>query len=200
MANRVPGKSWSVKAGKEAPDPIATGWGLFALQSAKLSELKFPADAMDQGLEWLIGAALKAQPARRDAAGSFAVAMVAFLGKKPDGALLQAVLKAVSEAPPGKGPEERDAQFTYVGAMALRLGDNGALWQSWQARAKVTLQQVARFDDEGNGCPAGSWDALGPADGPRGRVITTALNSLTLEICYGYANVFGIPPQESQNK
>ena len=191
-ANRVPGKSWAVKARKDAPDPIATGWALFALQSARLSELKFPADAMDQGLEWLIGAGLEAQPARRDVAGTFAVAVAAFLGKKLDGDLLQAHLKAISEAPPGKAPEERDALFTFLSAVALRLGDNGALWQSWLDRAKMTLQEVARFDDQGNGCPAGSWDAVGPADGSRGRVITTSLNTLALEICFEYRNVFCI--------
>jgi tetratricopeptide (TPR) repeat protein len=200
VASRVTGKGWAAKAKKDAPDPIATGWALFALQSARLSELKFPADAMDQGLEWLIGATLRAQPARRDVAGTFAAAVASFVGKKPDGELLNAQLKAISEAPPGKGPEKSDALSTFLSSVALRLGDNGPTWQSWGDRAQMTLQEVGRFDDQGNGCPAGSWDPLGPADGPRGRAITTALNLLTLEICFRYVNVFSTLPQGSQNK
>jgi tetratricopeptide (TPR) repeat protein len=187
VASRTPGKGWALKAGKGAPDPVATGWALFALRSAKLSELKFPAEAMDQGLEWLIGAALQAPPARRDVGAAFAVAAATFLGKKLDADLLQAQLKVLPEA------GERDALLTFLSAVSLRLADNGARWQSWRDQATSTLSQMARFDDEGNACPAGSWDPLGAADGPRGRVVTTALNLLTLEVCYGFKNVFCTP-------
>jgi tetratricopeptide (TPR) repeat protein len=188
VASRGPGKGWAVKSRKDAPDSVATGWALIALQSARRSELKLPPDAMDQGLEWLIGAALKAPLAHRDGAGTFAVAAAALLGMKLDGDLLKKSLTAVSEAPPGKEPQEHDALFTFVSAVALRVGDNGALWQSWRDHSKSTLQELARFDDEGNGCPAGSWDAVGPADGTRGRVITTALNTLALETSFEYVN------------
>jgi len=185
-----------VKSRKGGPDPIATGWALFALQSARLSELKVPANAMEQGQEGLIGAMPKAPPARGDVAGIFAAAAASALGRKLDGELL----KAVSGFLPAKEPQEHDALVTFLSAVALRLGDNGVLWQSWVDRAKITLQEVARFDDQGNGCPAGSWDAVGPADGPRGRVITTALHTLTLEICYRFANVFCTSSQQSQSK
>ena len=200
LANRGPARSWAVKGRKDSPDPVATGWALFALQSAKLSELKFPADAAGPGLEWLIGATFQAKPPRRDLAASFTVAAAAFQGKDLDGDFLQPHLKAVSEAPPGKEPQARDALVNFLSAQALRSGENGALWQSWCDRAKATLKEVARLDDGGNGCPGGSWDPVGPADGPRGRVITTALNTLALEICYQYTNVFCAPPPDPQKR
>jgi tetratricopeptide (TPR) repeat protein len=196
VAHRVPDKGWPAKAKKDNPDPIASGWALFALKSAMLSELKVPADAVRQGLEWMIGTTLKARPASRDMAGIFGVAVASFLGNKPDGELLLEVLSPISEALASQEAEGRDALFAYVSAVALRLGDNAVLWQSWRDRTKTTLVRGARFDDEGNACPAGSWDALGPIDGSRGRVITTALNIMTLEIIYRYANVFCLPPAE----
>jgi len=199
VASQGPQKGWAVQSRKEGPDPMATGWALFALKSAVRSELKVPADTLRQGLEWMISATLKARPPDRDMAGLLGIAVASFLGNKPDGAVLVALLKPLSDAPPGKEAEDRDALLTYLSAVALRLGENDTLWKSWRDRAKTALVQAARFDDEGNGCPAGSWDAQGPTDGPRGRVITTALNIMTLEIIYRYATVFCLPPAESDS-
>ncbi len=42
-----------------------------------------------------------------------------------------------------------------------------------------------------SGCKAGSWETEGRWCGEGGRVYATAINALTLEVYYRYANVFG---------
>ena len=88
-------------------------------------------------------------------------------------------------------PATTDFNYWYFGSLALFQydGPEGPMWKKWNEPMKNALvpSQKTRKD----GCVNGSWDPTSRWAEPGGRVWATAINSLTLEIYYRYANVFG---------
>jgi Na+-transporting methylmalonyl-CoA/oxaloacetate decarboxylase gamma subunit len=93
----------------------------------------------------------------------------------------------------GYKQNQMDYYYWYYGSLALymfagpgtELEDTG-YWQKWNQpmkKAVLTGQQKAREGHE-----VGSWDPLSRWSGKTGRVYTTALNALTLEVYYRYDN------------
>lgn len=84
-------------------------------------------------------------------------------------------------------PKDLDAETRYVAAAALYMhdGPKGARWKAWSPDVKEAIVplQVTRRDR----CERGSWEG----ETLRGRLRTTALSGLALEVYYRYANVFG---------
>jgi hypothetical protein len=63
------------------------------------------------------------------------------------------------------------------------------MWKKWNEPMKNALvpnQKTAK-----DGCQNGSWDPASRWGEEGGRVWATAINSLTLEVYYRYAAVFG---------
>ena len=67
-------------------------------------------------------------------------------------------------------------------------GPEGPLWKRWNEPMKQAILPPQRVGD----CPDGSWNPEGNATELQGgRVLATALNVVTMEVFYRYANVFG---------
>jgi len=78
-----------------------------------------------------------------------------------------------------------DYYYWYYGTLAMyQMG--GDFWTSWNDRMKDAL--VNR--QEKQGCLDGSWPCADEWSKTGGRVYTTAINVLSLEIYYRYAKVF----------
>jgi len=75
-----------------------------------------------------------------------------------------------------------DMYYWYYGTYAL-FQYGGAQWKKWNKAMKEALLKTQRR----MGCPDGSWDPIGKWSMVGGRVYSTALNALTLEIYYRYA-------------
>jgi hypothetical protein len=80
-----------------------------------------------------------------------------------------------------------DFYYWYYGSLAL-FQYGGDTWKRWnRAMVKALLPNQWRNKDF---CRNGSWDPVGCWGKYGGRVYATAINALTLEVYYRYANVF----------
>ena len=76
--------------------------------------------------------------------------------------------------------------YWYYGSYAMyQMG--GRHWKAWNSAMKRTLLPSQRAQ----GHLAGSWDPVGPWGSHGGRVYSTALMVLCLEVYYRYGRVLG---------
>lgn len=79
-----------------------------------------------------------------------------------------------------------DMYYWYYGTYAMfQLG--GKHWRQWEDAMKQTLLETARKDGDAKG----SWDPSGPWGFSGGRVYSTALMALSIEVYFRYARVTG---------
>jgi hypothetical protein len=82
-----------------------------------------------------------------------------------------------------------DMYYWFFGTLALfQVG--GEEWRAWSGALKDAV--VARQHPAGSGSRTGSWDPIDPwglTDG--GRIYSTALQTLTLEVYYRYDGALG---------
>ena len=87
-------------------------------------------------------------------------------------------------------PDRSGLRWYVFGALFQFDGPEGPMWKRWNEPMKNAL--VPNQHTGKDGCKNGSWnpdvDRWG-AEG--GRVYAVAINALTLEVYYRYANVFG---------
>ena len=79
-----------------------------------------------------------------------------------------------------------DMYYWYYGSLAA-FQEGGSLWQSWNRSMKSAIVQT----QDQTGCAAGSWDPIGAWGEDGGRVYSTALSTLCLEVYYRYGRILG---------
>jgi len=106
------------------------------------------------------------------------------LGTPPSHARMQESIKHIARKLPSKG--QRNFYYWYYGCLSL-YQNQGPVWEEWNARIKPLWLDL----QVKNGANAGSWDAKGGNHmGEMGRVITTALATLSLEVYYRYLPLY----------
>ena len=81
-----------------------------------------------------------------------------------------------------------DMHYWHFGTLGMfQVG--GSRWRKWDKAMKRTA--VLNQFPKGSGARTGSWDPLGRGGTERGRVGSTALMVLTLEVYYRYDREFG---------
>ncbi len=81
-----------------------------------------------------------------------------------------------------------DFYYWYYGTLAMfQVG--GARWEKWNQALKTALLDRQRLDQRED--EYGSWDPLDPWALEGGRIYSTALNCLSMEVYYRYPRVFG---------
>jgi hypothetical protein len=199
------GKGWRYTARSGDNDTSVTGWAAMALKSADLSGLTFPKESYDGIRAWLDDVTDssygRAGYTRKPAANSrerwlsptsIAIMSRIFMDKNRADSRLHNGCDQLLQVKPLWEEGRIDFYYWYYASLALFQfdGPDGVKWRSWNENMKAALvknQQTAT-----TGCRSGSWDALdmwSRAGG--GRVYATAINCLTLEVYYRYANVFG---------
>jgi hypothetical protein len=199
VACQNPGLGWSPAAKPAGSDTMVTAWAVLALKSAELSGLAYPKSATDGAMVW-IGRATNSDfrivPAEGTAAHptltAAGIVSRIFIQKNRRDPALGGTTFLLADLPEA-GAAKTDSTYWYFGSLALYQfdGPSGDAWKKWNEPMKnalVPIQKTAK-----DGCAKGSWD---PAGFEGGRVGATALNGLTLEIYYRYANVFGGQPQK----
>jgi hypothetical protein len=212
VAAENPGKGWRYSARSGDNDTSVTGWAVMALKSAEISGLPFPRSAFEGALSWLKEATetngyyragynqagtgkvyvpgKNEQFSHHESMSAVAVMSRIFIQKKREPELT-AVNLLVSDLPAWK-PGQVDFYYWYYASLALFQydGPKGAFWAKWNEPMKNTL--VPNQKTSSGGCENGSWDPSADRWGfEGGRVYATAINCLTLEVYYRYANVFG---------
>jgi Squalene-hopene cyclase C-terminal domain len=210
-----PGGGWRYKA-KSVGDISVTGWFIMQLKSAKAAGLKVPASAYAGGMafvETLLGkngnSVYETGQIRWKNGGLHknnslagrrpAISMVCrlFMGVPRDDELI----KLSSRWPAASTPtwEQKDFYYWYYATLAM-FQTGGENWKVWNKDLKPTL-----IDNQRKGGPMdgsvndvdGSWDYTGDpyggekGHGKAGRVYTTALGALCLEVYYRYLPMYG---------
>ena len=194
-------------------DTSVTGWMTLALGSARASGLEVPDLSFQGALAWFDKVTDPEQgragytargngPARPmemidrfppDRSESpTAVALVGRLlcGQAPDHEPVRRGLDLIGRKPPAWDDRGSiDFPYWFFGTQAsFRAG--GEFWRRWSGALDGAVRDTQRHDADT--CASGSWD---PADAwglEGGRVYSTAINALTLEIHQRYARAIGV--------
>ena len=196
-------------------DTSVTGWMMFALAAARDAGLRVDEAALQAGLDWIdevtdgsgrvgydrLEGLSSRTPANEAWPRDKGEAMTAvgllcrlFVGRdlertRRDGRpILQLQADLLARKPPvwdesGKGC---DMYYWYYGTYAMfQIG--GDPWRKWNAAMKSAVVEHQRRQGDAKG----SWDPVGPWGYSGGRVYSTALMTLCLEVYFRYARVFG---------
>ena len=184
---------------RSGSDTSVFGWHYMALRSAELAGLEVPESVFARADKWLdaVGGGQHGgiygyqgpDPSRRAmiATGMFCRQLSKLPPTDPrmrEGALYMRGHPIVTS--------NTDCYYLYYGTLAL-YQHQGEIWDDWNQRMKDTLlaSQIK------SGLNAGSWNPPGKWHGNRmGRVVTTALNTLSLEVYYRILPIYGFPPEK----
>jgi hypothetical protein len=207
---RNPYLAWRYSAPADGDnDTSVTGWMVMALKSAKLSGLDAEKQPVADAISWVekmtepeFGRTGYQQ--RGGAPARTNEAMAKFPAAKSES--LTAVGMTIrifggrdlkSDEMIGKGADllvkclpkwdadqgSIDFYYWYYGSLAMfQVG--GERWKKWNESMKSALLAHQRLEKERD--EYGSWDPLDPWSGEGGRVYSTALNCLTMEVYYRY--------------
>jgi len=195
---------------KQAADTSVTGWFVMQLKSAKVAGLKVEGKGFQGAVTFLdkvttkpgevagdqYGGRVRYQPGTEPRPNITAVGMVCrlFMGFKNNDPMLIGGAEYLLEALPKwtKNPKpkisthrEMPFYYWYYGTLSMfQVG--GKYWKVWNNSLRdMLIQHQRRGGDED-----GSWDPLTDGDTSGGRVYTTALGALCLEVYYRYLPMY----------
>ena len=211
--HQKPYSGWRYDARADDPDVSVTGWFVMQLKSAKVAGLRADGAGF-QGAQNLLDAMTdKDGRVMYGASGHTtrtpsmtAVGMVCrqFMGAARESPLLLKGAEFLAKEPPSwqRNQEAGDFEagdygfyYWYYGTLAM-FQTGGDRWAKWNEALKPTLvNNQCRGPLPLSGAATdrdGSWDPKGRyVDKEAGRVFTTALGALTLEVYYRYLPIYG---------
>ncbi len=185
---------WRYKAG-QAPDMSVTGWFVMQLKSAVVANLRVDGSGFQGAVTFLdqctkrdgdYPGRVSYQPSRSATPTMTSVGAVSrlFMGwKKNDPLIIGAAHELASNLPRWDGNSGGvNFYYWYYGTLAMfQVG--GDFWKSWNVSMRDMLVEHQR-----RGAPDvdGSWNPVGAWCGRGGRVFSTAMGALCLEVYYRY--------------
>ena len=185
--------AWDYRPRSNRIDTSVSGWQLMALKSAHMAGIQVDDRAFKLSAKWLdtVGAGRHRGIYGYDHRQYKTEAMVAtglfcqqLLGVQPSHPRMQESIQHIQR----KMPSENQGDFYYWYYACLSLYQNqGPVWDEWNERMKpIWLNLQVK-----TGKNAGSWEARGGRHmDDMGRVITTALATLSLEVYYRYLPLY----------
>ena len=185
------------KAG-DLGDVSVAGWQIMALKSAQLADLEVPSRVTERARRFLdttqhnggsryaylpmVEGGDERKPTRTLTAVGLLCRM--YLGWQRDDPRLRSGIEWMI----GKGPSEGNYYRNYYAAQTLfhHTGGEGAAWRAWNEPMREQLIE----QQERRGHERGSWWVPGPHNGRGGRLYTTALATMTLEVYYRYLPIY----------
>lgn len=183
---------WRYQPG-DPGDMSQFGWQLMALRSAELAGIPIPAETRVRMTRFLRSASAgrakglaSYRPGERASRTMTAEALVCryFLQAENAQAALDESAAYVIEEKPGDG--QSNFYYWYYGTLAI-FQRQGSEWPAWNAALQRQLLHSQRFDGERRG----SWDPDPLWGGYGGRVYSTAMGALCLEVYYRYLPLYG---------
>jgi hypothetical protein len=184
----------------DAGDMSQFGWQLMALKSGELGGIAIPPATRDRMVRFLQSCSTGAnrglaayrpgdRPSRPMTAESLVCRYFLEADQSPQ-ALAEGAAYVAGERP-GVGPA--NYYYWYYGTLAMfqRQGDD---WKAWNAALQKELLARQRWD----GSAAGSFDPDDLWGGYGGRVYSTALAALSLEVYYRYTPLHGHSADDSR--
>ena len=211
---RNPRGGWRYGVRPGESDTSVTTWAVLALKSGKFAGLEVDPDAFAGARAWLdrmtdkkTGAVsynrkgggvarldrhAKAFPREKSEAMTAAgVLMRIFLGEDPRSSKIIRMGAALCVEKPPKWQKDGsiDMVYWYFGTLAMfQVG--GKHWREWNNAMKEAV--LKHQHGKRTGSRLGSWDPEGPWGEVGGRVYATAMMTMSLEVYYRYARVFGV--------
>ena len=178
---------------RERGDTSQLGWQLMALKSAEQSGIAMP-ERTRQGIVRYLnsvssgarGGLASYRPEERATHSMTAEALVCreFLDLQFPGGAEEAA-SYLESALPGQGPA--NFYYWYYGTLAM-FQLQGPAWAKWNDAVSTVLTHSQRADAD----MAGSWDPDPVWGGNGGRVFSTALGTLCLEVYYRYLPLYTV--------
>ncbi|QEG20909.1 prenyltransferase/squalene oxidase repeat-containing protein [Mariniblastus fucicola] len=184
--NRYDG-GWRYQPGDEG-DMSQFGWQALALHSAKIAGIDVPQDTIAKMHSFIDRCAVRSgggvaayRPGHAPSTTMTAESLVGryVLGQTPsDRVVREAKFEITGDMPSAHKP---NLYYWYYGTMAMYFA-GGPEWEQWNENVKSVLlsSQKHTGDDRGSWAPDGMWASYG------GRVYSTALSALILEVYYRY--------------
>lgn len=174
-----------------AVDAQALPWVVFVLKSASISGLTVDADALGRVVAWIDARTDAATGAVAEKPGGSAddlLTATGFLARLMAGHTPKTDPKMAPAAETiAKRPPKWDTATAATDPVAWHLGTlvtyqvGAATWTKWRAAAQETLVRNQRMESDRD--ERGSWEPLGAAVKGGGRLETTAVLCMDLEIC-----------------
>ena len=186
------GGGWRYKP-HDAGDTSQLGWQFMALKSAQTAGIPMPETTRQGIIRYLqsvtshgSGGLASYRPLEPPSRTMTAEAMLCwqFLGIARDHPACDEAANYLLSAPPGVG--QTNFYYWYYGTLVM-YQFQGEAWQRWNTA--VATQLVGLQNREG--IQAGSWDPDGVWGGYGGRIYSTALGALCLEVYYRFLPVYG---------
>ncbi|MDO4551847.1 MAG: carboxypeptidase regulatory-like domain-containing protein, partial [Planctomycetia bacterium] len=190
---------WRYKTDKkEASDTSVTGWQILALKSAKEAGIELPEEVIRKIRRLFTrhtrGAITEYQISVRGTEAVTGIGMLVrqFLLDEADSEYVYVAARSLANyasATWGRlAPEELseypDFYLWYKCSLAMQQA-GGRDWESWNNTVRDAIIRIQKTQ----GCEMGSWDPFHDEWGDfGGRVYTTALGALTLQVYYRYAS------------
>ena len=186
------GGGWRYKP-HDAGDTSQLGWQFMALKSAETAGIPMPETTRQGIIRYLqsvashgSGGLASYRPLEAPSRTMTAEAMLCwqFLGLSRDHPACDEAANYLLSAPPGVGPT--NFYYWYYGTLVM-YQFQGDGWQRWNTA--VATQLVGLQNKEGP--LAGSWDPDSVWGGYGGRIYSTALGAMCLEVYYRFLPVYG---------
>jgi hypothetical protein len=191
-AQHGPGGGWRYQPGDEG-DTSQFGWQVMALRSAELGGYATPRETRSGMLRFLNSVATgpnrglasyrpNSGPTRTMTAEALACRL--FLQADSDRAAVDEAIRFLMQELPTNGP--MNLYYWYYATLAL-FQTGGDAWTTWN----TALQDRLLAAQETTGELAGSWPTATIWGGYGGRVYTTSMGALCLEVYYRHLPVYG---------
>jgi tetratricopeptide (TPR) repeat protein len=203
---------WRYYHNSKDGDSSISGWMVMALHSAKLADISVPEKTWDGARKFFDtvtnkekGYTVYMEGLPPSSPGLVAVGLLAhqYMGLKRDDPYIALASMAINKFPPkwvhldpkrdrmeidnlpARHPGANDYYFWYYANLALhqRRGDE---WEKWHPQVRDTLVK----HQERQGDDRGSWPPISRWSGRSGRVYSTAMAILALEVYYRYAPMY----------
>jgi hypothetical protein len=201
LQNQNPDGGWRYLKGQKS-DISMSGWHLMALKSAEIAGVNIPRSAKAEVVAFLKARSLGTygglagyREELPPSASMTAEAMFCkqMLGMRRDNAASREAAEYLLARLPTR--ETFNEYYWYYGTLAMyQFGGDG--WNSWNGAIRDLLISVQRTD----GDYAGSWDPIGPWALYGGRIYSTALSTLCLEVYYRFLPLYQMGQVETAPK
>jgi hypothetical protein len=180
-------------------DTSVTGWQYMALHSARMAGIEINESVFENARGWF-----------DKAAGGKHGGLYGYTGPQGNNQVMTATgmfCRQLDLVPPSDPRMPEGAQalkmrpmsvnnpayyYVYYSTLAL-YQHQGPVWSEWNDRLKETLPRLQNK----NGSDAGSWDKSAGHAAPGGRVISTTLATLSLEVYYRLLPMYGFRNKEA---
>ncbi|NQU19892.1 MAG: PD40 domain-containing protein [Candidatus Nealsonbacteria bacterium] len=190
-AQHKPSGGWRYHP-NNAADTSVVGWQVMAMKSGQMAGLNVPQPTLDLVPKWLDQAQQGTGRYRYQASGNATPTMTAeallclqYLGADQNDPRLTAGTAYMLENLPGKGGGDDNSYYWYYGTQVM-FHLQGDRWQKWNA----ALSQMLIQTQEKDGHLSGTWEPKDKWEGSGGRVYSTALRLLMLEVHYRHLPLY----------